>query len=319
MKWIDRLPADQLSELQLNTKQFVVQHIPYEAIYFDPVWDIMLEQYRSFESPPEFRSESQSITALGIEGSPLSDQMDLVFIIAPLLSTVMNMYQTSEPDFDDLDGIRDAILQHCENLHVPAHVKQLLGEHIAPMLATIFNIGAAHVSGSVTTKSLLVDWCEKDYTIRDGIPEIEREPFSPDEVKTRFSEHIKTYRLYIDERSSGYQIRKEKNKTHQFLEWRVLQPKHEKLLGLILEAFRGQSLIHYRTIIRRVFDKRDSVREFDNGQIRTAFSELNSRLGGILARYYKASKGNYRYELPGQISYCWIRHAHQPSRFVTTE
>lgn len=156
---------------------------------------------------------------------------------------------------------------------------------------------------------LWVEHCEERY---DAIacPKIHSGYYDPVEVEKQFRGQRDRYDLLVDECVRAYHVRGK----DAAVEWSVLRPRHRRVLGMILEAFRTRDPVSQKAMTEY---RRTPGQSFDPGSdgdvARVIMTDLRRKLNGVLTDAVKADKGFRRVNVRGQIPYCWIRSSNRSS------
>lgn len=316
MSWINKISDKQLGQLQAAVKELASQHLPHDVVYFEVVWNAMISHFQTQSQPPTLSSESQPINALGISGMPSEDQMDMVYVIASMATTMFCLNSDSIPN--SLEHIKEVLLQAADKLNTPTHIRALLEKHAAPMLAVQYGLTQIIEKGGSPDldTQYLVDWCDGDYEKHETF-DCWRQKFNESEIELQFTSAKSNFRLYIDERNQEIHVKSDKLSDRiSVIDWHHLKTRHKRTLYLILEAFKSRNVIRMSDM---VFSEQEKHIQYDatidNPKARKYKSELNSKFNQIFKGYLVANKGSSQYTVQGQMSYCWIRLADHPSKF----
>lgn len=311
----------------LCAEAFLEARYPSELPFLPTVWSIIRDHWE-VTKPPGRGAARVPLRGLGL---PFSD--DVLQLVSPIVILVMASVTRelkASLILPESDAMRDAILEASKILGASDAVATEIAASIGPRLYRMWrelDFISPESPGAVASKDLggaqdtswYVDWCER-WASPGEKADVKTDRVNSVQARKRFRDNKEAFVLFVDEAEEVIVVNpnrgrgKSPRNSGTDVEWDELDARHQAMLLLVLEAFLDRLPIGHDRILERAMNPNSHARSLPESAVRTAKSELNKRLKGILSDVLVAKKGMRRYEIRGQIPYCWIRPCDRRSR-----
>lgn len=307
--------------IRIVCKTIIEDSITHEIDFFDDVWGAFwrsvgcdaLEDLNSIGIGP---IRDMPVFNLGAIGQQEGQVLDTLYAIGTCCFAAASLVDSQEEAQLKTADIREALKIQGKKMKAPQHVRTIVEKYAVGLLANLH--GASDWKDDARPEEVVdegyvwVEWC--DETIDESQPanllESLHHNYIPiEQAKEDFAPQ-KQFRLIVDETTPllsiwCYSFNKRLRQPIP-IDCSELEPRHKKLLGLILCTFKRSSdrLLPYKTICELVLDE-GYYPEKDRA-ISRAKSDLDSILRHVLKKVVVAG-GMKNYKISRQISYCWIR------------
>jgi hypothetical protein len=302
--------------LRVGCREFVQQHLPQEASFFDDVWDAFWQALHckdidELEAGLRFSDDTPVCVLGAMDGRR---DLDTLAALGAMVSTVVALRNTADNETITRQNIIEELQRESVQLEMPHHLRPILLEYGSGLLGGLLGVEMSSESPPEVIDPI-------HFWVECCIPQgkSHEEPcgacgsFTEGEVKTQFLGKRRKFDLFVDEQSLGVDLPKMKT----FVPWEDLQARHKKMLSIILESLRTRKIIRNKMVCEIILlegadNRYSSLR--DNRRVRTVLSELNGFLHHVFKGIVVAEKGMDQYAIHGALSYCWIRSSRHSTR-----